>query len=56
MSSSSYLFTFLNALPIIMVATKKSSKPWDPLTDYKILVCIVARDVSSLRPTSCRAC
>ena len=56
MSSSSYLFTFLNALPIIMVATKKTSKPWDPLTDYKIPVCIVARDVSSLRPTSCRAC
>ena len=30
MSSSSYLFTFLNALPIIMVATKKTSKPWEP--------------------------
>ena len=30
MSSSSYFFTFLNALPIIMVATKKTSKPWEP--------------------------
>ena len=37
MSSSSYFFTFLNALPIIMVATKKTSKPWEspPLTIAK---------------------
>ena len=34
MSSSSYLFTFLNALPIIMVATKKTSKPWEPSPYY----------------------
>ena len=32
MSSS---FTFLNALPIIMVATKKTSKPWEPSPYYK---------------------
>ena len=31
MSSS---FTFLNALPIIMVATKKTSKPWEPSPYY----------------------
>ena len=30
MSSSSYFFTTLNALPIIMVATKNTSKPWEP--------------------------
>ena len=34
MSSSSYFFTFLNALPIIMVATKKTSKPWEPSPYY----------------------
>ena len=31
MSSS---FTILNALPIIMVATKKTSKPWEPSPYY----------------------
>ena len=36
MSSSSYFFTFLNALPIIMVATKKTSKPWEPSPYYFI--------------------
>ena len=30
MSSSSYFFTTLNALPIIMVATEKTPKPWEP--------------------------
>ena len=30
MSSSSYFFTTLNPLPIIMVATEKTSKPWEP--------------------------
>ena len=30
MSSSSYFFTTLNALPIIMVATEKTSQPWEP--------------------------
>ena len=34
MSSS---FTFLNALPIIMVATKKTSKPWEPSPYYFVL-------------------
>ena len=34
MSSSSYFFTTLNALPIIMVATEKTSKPWEPSPYY----------------------
>ena len=36
MCSSSYFFTFLNALPIIMVATKKTSKPWEPSPYYSL--------------------
>ena len=34
MSSSSYFFTTLNALPIIMVATEKDLQPGAPSPNY----------------------
>ena len=39
MSFSCYFFTTLNALPIIIVATEKTSKPWEPSPYYITFTC-----------------